>query len=467
MVLLAIEKNFKSFKKDIQKAKGLRDEGVIYSFDEALEIVQDGTGELMQKEIDTEMKYKSGKLLEGESKTKEHLRELKEEKRVQISNVVFSKNIRVRDYSPDEFIDAAVEELVGYSILSEADKDPSITDIYCIEWNKIYVEKNGKNEKYPYTFRSKKHYHNFIERVLRDGGNGVGKVVDSGEHKLVDAEFYGDRVQVTSESVTPKDKTLTIRKHSENHVKVSDLLQQGVLNDKIYDFLSKIILGELNLIYAGITGSGKTTSIRAILDDTVTKSNKRMLVCEDTQELAPENDHTVEMVSSKNPDPRLEVTLYDIIMATLRLKPKYIVVGEVRGKEAQAAVEAMETGHSTIFTMHGGEPINIINRLVTKYLMAMPNLGIDVVERIIGSAVDYIAIQDDIPKIGRRISIISEVSYDFEKRRVMLKPIWEFDFKTKAYKMVNKISPTKAKTMMRRGLDYEDIKDIVDWEAEV
>ena len=123
-----------------------------------------------------------------------------------------------------------------------------------------------------------------------------------------------------------------------------------------------------------------------------------------------------------------------------------------------AAVEAMETGHSTIFTMHGGEPINIINRLVTKYLTAMPSLGIDVVERIIGAAVDYVCIQDAIPNIGRKMTILAEVTYDFKTRRVDLKPIFKFDFVTKDFIWVNPINEQKAEVMMRRGIKYEQLQ---------
>lgn len=445
---MSFEKKFKSFSKDVQKVKGIQESGTIYSYEEALDIVRDAIAEHM-KEEDVEKK--------AEHKTKASLRKLKEQRRTQVSEAVFSKNIRVRDYSSEGFIVSAVEEFVGYSVLYKAFNDPEVSDIFCLQWNKIYIEKNGQNELYPYNFRNAKHYKNFIERVLRDGGNGIGKVVDSGENKIVDAEFYGDRIQTTSKSVSPKDFSITFRKHSESHITLDKIVDQGVLTQELADFLGMAILGELNLIYAGITGSGKTTTIRALIDHYVTLSNKRMLVVEDTQELSPTNDHTLELVSSKNPNPELAVTLQDLIITALRLKPKYIVVGEVRGVEAQAAVEAMETGHSTIFTMHGGEPINIVNRLVTKYLTAMPSLGIDVVERIIGSAVDYIAIQDDIPGIGRRVSVVAEVSYDFTTGRVVLTPIFEFDFDTLSYTMVNKMALDKAKRMLRRGVKKEQI----------
>ena len=124
--------------------------------------------------------------------------------------------------------------------------------------------------------------------------------------------------------------------------------------------------------------------------------------------------------------------------------------------EAEAAVEAMATGHSTHFTMHAGVPIDAVNRLVTKYLMMMPSLGIDVVERIIGSAVDYIMIQDAIPGIGRRITSITEVDYDYTKQRVDLKTIVRFDVPTKSFVFENRLAKIKADKMLRKGIQpYE------------
>ena len=125
-------------------------------------------------------------------------------------------------------------------------------------------------------------------------------------------------------------------------------------------------------------------------------------------------------------------------------------------------VEGMETGHSTITTMHGGNPWNIINRLVTKYLMQMPSLSIDVVERIIGSSLDYICIQDNIPGIGRKCTSIHEVSYDFVERRVVLRCIMRFDFEVEDFVFESKLSREKAETMMRRGIKWEELKDWVE-----
>ncbi|BBW98918.1 CpaF family protein [Geobacillus subterraneus] len=446
-----MEQDFLTFQKDLMKWRQQWQEGNRWwDYDEAMEKVRALLSEKLSSFLEEERRL--------EKKDKEYLRQKKKFFREQIMDIVLTEAIRVRGYEgaegTDRFVDDMVAEFVGYSVLEEAFQDPDVTDIYVIKWDTIFVERRGKNERYHRAFRSPKHFKDVLERFVRE----AGKEINMGDSCIVDFELYGDRGCATSPRVSPEGYSLTIRKHAEDHITRDQLVAAGVLSEEMADFLGMLILGEMNIIYAGLTGSGKTTTIRALLDDYVSKANKRMLVCEDTQELFPKNEHTLQLISVRSDDARLAVPLSQLVYTALRLKPKYIVVGEVRGEEAQAAVEAMETGHSTIFTMHGGSPWNIVNRLVTKYLMAMPSLGIDVVERIIGSGVDYVCIQDNIPGVGRKCTSIHEVCYNFETRRVELKPIWKFNLQTNSFERVGRISFEKAETMMRRGVRWEQIK---------
>lgn len=497
---MSIETSYKEFQEHVNVYTGRnRASNQTLGFEEASARVREA------------IKPEVGRLLEDEKEQQDKPKkksDLYKKKRVYeqiIRQTVYKDSYSVVGFDDlDHFIDVMVEDIVGHSVLAKAFADPGVDDVFVLSWDSIYVERNGANELYvdpdklvqavdendekvfetdedgmplldeygqkvpllmpePITFRSPVHLQNFIERVL----SLTGKQVDNGNHKIVDAEFYEDRVAVTGKSVSPIDYSMTIRKHRESHIVLPQIVEAGVMNGEIADLLGTVILGESNVIYAGITGSGKTTTLRALLDFYVTRANKRMLVVEDTQELFPENPHTLELVTSPTNDENTDVNLRDLIMTALRLKPKYIVVGEVRGAEAEAAVEAMETGHSTLFTMHGGTPWNIVNRLVNKYLMQMPSLSIDVVERIIGGSVDYIAIQDDIPGIGRRVTTITEVTYDFDTARVILVPIYEFDFETHEFIQINLLSPIKANKMMRRGISISDLKGMVREDEEV
>jgi pilus assembly protein CpaF len=442
--------NLVSYRKNINRTLGRRNDGILLDYNEAERVIVDYITNKRLDQINSEKEKE-------DVKTKEDLRREMYTVRKYVTDCILENNMSIRGYQGEKierFIEDMVQEYAGYSILDDAFKDDEISDIYCIDWETIFVEKKGKNVRYWKKFRSPEHYKNVVERFIRSSG----KEINNGENKIVDFELYQDRGCATCPVVSPRDYSLTMRKHAEDHIILDQLTEWDCFSEEMSQFLGMVINGEANLIYAGLTGSGKTTTIRALLDYYVTKNGKRMLVCEDTQELFPKNEHTLELVSVKGDKPTTSVSLSALIVTALRLKPKYIIVGEVRAEEAMAAVEGMETGHSTIFTMHGGTPMNIVNRLVTKYLMAMPSLGIDVVERIIGSAVDYIAIQDNIPGIGRKISIISEVDYDFNNGRVTIKPIFKFDFEINDFKLINRISQDKADKMMRRGIPIDEIR---------
>lgn len=426
----------------------------IIPYDEILEIVKSALGNQLMKERDI-----SREMNEKIIKDKEYLRNRIKDAKESIRIIIDTQKIGLRDTSLDDLLDMLAQDIVGYSVLSDAFYDDDITDIYCMSFDKIYVEKNGQNEKYHKIFSSPENYKNFVERLLREA---EGKELNKGENKIVDFDLYGDRYNVINDIVSPAGITLTIRKHSESHIHLPQMVEKNLMSPDFANLFGILLSGEANLVYAGVTGSGKTTTLRALLDYYISRINKRILVCEDTRELFLENDHTVELVTVKGgKGSEKDVTaiiLNDLVISALRMKPKYIVVGEVRGVEAETAVEAMATGHSTIFSMHAGEPIDVIDRLITKYLQAMPSLGVDVVERIIGSSLDFIAIQDDIPGVGRRCTSLTEVTFDYKKGRTVLTPIVEYNFDTDDFDFINIISDARIRKLRRRGITQQQLE---------
>ena len=118
----------------------------------------------------------------------------------------------------------------------------------------------------------------------------------------------------------------------------------------------------------------------------------------------------------------------------------------------------MATGHSTIFTAHADKPIDTINRLVINYQKAMPMLGSDIVERIVGNAVDFVIIKKNIPGIGRKITGISEINFNYETGRVSITPIMKYSYQTDEFCFVNTISSDCKEKMLGAGVRYEDLE---------
>lgn len=459
---MAIEKDLLSFRSEKNKITSTSDaNGYVMSYEDAIEAVRDGLRDFKTKMLEEE-RHNEKLNKEEVKKDKKYLRNKEAEYRKEISSIVYSKNIIPRGYQTadkrNEFIEEMVDKFALFDILTPAFRDKGVTDIFCNSWDNIYVEKYGKNELYPYKFRSSEEYENFVNNLLKE----AKKEMNNGDKTIVDFSLYGDRYNVISSKIATQGIALTIRKHDEVHIKLPQIIENKVMSQEVADLLGTFILGECNLVYAGLTGSGKTTSMRALLDYYVAKANKRLLCCEDTQELDPENHHTVQLVTSKSKDDESTVDLEKLIVASLRMKPKYIAIGEIRGREIKSATEAMSTGHATIFSLHSGEPMDVCNRTITNYLSAEPTLGPMIVERILGTALDYIAIQDDIPGIGRKVTSITEVTYDYDKQCVALKTIVEYNFDTDEFDFVNKISPIKAKKMLRRGIKKSTLNPIVE-----
>lgn len=461
-----MEIKYKDFSSQIRNMNNSKETTTtLYTYNAFLDVIRNDLSELRKMELDraldTNTLTKDGVVIKNKAYLKEQMISMERDLR----DIIQKKNYRVREYkdNTDLLVKRLVDEFVGYSALTEAFEDPDVSDIYCLTYNNIFVEKKGVNVEYPHSFNSEKHYNDFIERLTKE----AGKELNKGDAKILDFDLYEDRYCAVEDVVAPNGKSLTIRKHGVSHITLEQIIQFNCMNQEVADFLGMVIEGESNLIYAGLTGSGKTTSIRALLDFYVSKLNKRMLVCEDTRELFPSNRHTLELVTVKNEDPKLAVDLRQLVMTALRLKPKYICVGEVRGVEAESAVEAMSTGHSTIFTMHAGKPLDAVDRLVDKFLVAIPNISAEVAERKVANSVDFIAVQDDIKGVGRKVTSITEVGYDAMTKMIQLKTIMKYNFITNSFDFVNKISEEKAETMMRRGVSLDKLYPYTEWQSEM
>lgn len=361
----------------------------------------------------------------------------------------------------EELARTITSAFVGFDCLEDAKEDPEITDIYCLSWDQIYVEKAGHNREYWKHFRSEQEYNNFVDRLLREDN----KQLDTGEHKMVDAEIFGIRINAIHNTIASKGICVTFRKHADNPVTLEQMIANNTMTQEMADMIKLFIRGALNACVAGVTGSGKTTLLKALFEGAlgngdpnyyVDEEMNRVITVEDTPELFLRVPHTVALHTYNTSDERTSISLRDLNLSALRMKPHYIVVGEIRGVEAASYVEAAATGHSSWASIHAGTVWSGIDRFVDKYGMSMPNLSSHAVERIIGTSVNFFIMIDNIPGIGRRVTAVHELLFNHETDQVEVKDIVRFEF-SKGFVWHNTISQDSIDTMMRRGVKQDEI----------
>lgn len=334
-----MENGVRTFQSFQQRKREIKQEGYDttkkLTYLQALETVKEYLRPFAERELEEATKRKKNNIVIEKNKT--YLRERFTVVSARIRELVEREELRVEGMTREEFIKTAVSELEGHDILEDAFEDDEITDIFVYRWDKIYCEKAGDNTLYHKTFRNEKHYEMFIERIVRESGAKL----DSGSNKISDFELWGDRYCATNKAISPAGDSLTIRKHSDSHITLEDLFRSRTLDAITAQFFNLAIIGQTNWIYAGITGSGKTTDVRALLDKYIPMTNRRVLVAEDTRELYLSHDQVLDLQSFKSKEEDAKVDLSRLIHTALRLKPKYIAVGEVRGAEAEGVTRAV------------------------------------------------------------------------------------------------------------------------------
>ena len=364
----------------------------------------------------------------------------------------------------EELARTITSAFIGFDCLEDAKSDPEVTDIYCISWNEIHVEKAGENMPYWKHFASERAYNNFVDRLLREDN----KQIDTGEHKLVDAEVFGVRLNAVHSSVATKGIALTIRKHAETPITLEDMVEQGMLSKEMAEMFKILVQGGVNGCVEGITGSGKTTFLKAMFEAALGSTNKnvderirrrRAITIEDTPELFLSLEHCLPMHTYNSSDPKVAIDQRDLIISVLRMKPYYILVSEVRGIEAASFIEAATTGHSSWTTIHADNSWDAIHRFVDKYGLSMPNLSSHAVERIIATSVDFIFTIDNIPDVGRRVTEVDELSFNHAKDRIEIKEIVRYHDE-KGFVWKNTLGEETIDTMLRRGIKRKTIETL-------
>ena len=303
-------------------------------------------------------------------------------------------------------VNEIVSEISGYGPITPLLEDETINEVMVNGANQIYVERQGKIELTDIVFRDDDHVMHLIHRIVAPLGKRIDESSPMVDGRLPD----GSRFNATIPPISLTGPVLTIRKFSATPLSMSDLISFGTLSGNMAMFLKACVEGSLNIVVGGGTGSGKTTTLNVL--SSLIPSNERIITIEDAAELSLQQEHVVRLESRPvNVEGKGSITIRDLVINSLRMRPDRIVVGEVRGGEALDMLQAMNTGHDgSLTTAHANSPRDILSRLETMVLMAGMDLPVKAIRDQIASAIDLIVYQQRFKDGSRKITAITEVA---------------------------------------------------------
>lgn len=300
--------------------------------------------------------------------------------------------------------------------------DETITEIMINGEQGIFLEREGVLEPFSEEKISKERLEELVVRITGMSNRMINEASPLTDARLGD----GSRVHVAVFPVALEGPVITIRKFPKRAITLEDLLERESLNEEVAEFLRKAVQAKYNIFVSGATGSGKTTLLN-VLSDFIPK-NERIITIEDTAELQIRNVHNLVRLEARNSvvEGCKEITIRDLLRASLRMRPDRLVIGEVRGAETVDMLQALNTGHAgSMSTGHGNSTKDMLYRLETMVLMGMeiPALA---VRRQLASGIDLMIHLGRLRDRRRVLMEISEIDHCLDGE-IVLNPIYRFE----------------------------------------
>ncbi len=320
------------------------------------------------------------------------------------------------------FFEELVDEILGFGPLEKLLNEDSISEVMVNRADLIFIEQKGRISEAPVRFVDDNHVLRVINKIIKP----LGRYVDR-DSPLVDARLPdGSRVNAVIPPCAIDGPNITIRKFSKSPLGIQDLVRFGSLSQDMADFLQACVVSKFNIVVAGGTGSGKTTLLNVLSG--FIPEHDRIVTIEDAAELSLLQRHVVRLETKKPARAGdSHITIRDLVINSLRMRPERIVIGECRGGEALDMLQAMNTGHDgSLTTIHANTPRDTISRLETLVLMSGMELPIQVVRKQIVSAIDLIVQQARLRDGSRKVINITEVN-GLEGDTAVLQDIFRFE----------------------------------------
>ncbi len=306
-------------------------------------------------------------------------------------------------------------------ILQELVDDPEVTEIMVNGKDHIFVERSGRLERWDHGFEQVEQLEDMIQQIV----SKINRVVNV-SRPIADARLVedGSRVHIVLPPIALDGPVVTIRKFPEP-ITIDRLISYGSLTREAADFLGKLVRSGYNIFISGGTGSGKTTFLNAL--SAYIPETERVITIEDSAELQITQIPNLVRLETRGANAEGEgaVEISDLIRASLRMRPNYLIVGEVRGKECLDMLQALNTGHFGLSTGHGNSARDMLSRLETMTLMAA-DIPLTAVRGQIASAIDVLVHLGRLRDRSRRVLEITEVT-GYEEGEIRLNPLYRFE----------------------------------------
>jgi pilus assembly protein CpaF len=314
-------------------------------------------------------------------------------------NIVLSRPERRR------LFEQIVAEILGLGPIEPLLSDDTITEVMVNGAKNIFVERAGKIHREPTSFESDDHLMRIIDRIVAP----LGRRIDESS-PYVDARLNdGSRVNAVIPPISLVGPVLTIRKFARNPISVEQLIESGTITAESIEFMKASVIARVNMVISGGTGSGKTTLLNVLSQ--YIPSDERIVTIENAAELQLRQEHVVTLESRPpNIEGRGEVTIQNLVVNSLRMRPDRIIVGEIRDEAALDMLQAMNTGHEgSMTTAHSNSPRDTLSRIETMTMMAGMDLPTRAIREQIASALELVCHLERMRDGTRKVTHITEI----------------------------------------------------------